>query len=193
MPNTLIRWPARVDYPELRHRLDQFFDEFSGGETPPSWPSWRSSRTATRASRARRHFRPRWTQARSRPAATTASSRSPCHCQRLGRIRWSRSRPRRPSRVSLPGRRSTRARHAVLNGRLARRLAMLMSACGPSPPSALPGCSLRCVAYVRQQHVRMSEWRRPTMVRLRSNAQGRGRWLNRLRRSTSSATRIIVA
>ena len=34
MPNTLIRWPGWGDYPELRHRLDQFFDEFSGGETP---------------------------------------------------------------------------------------------------------------------------------------------------------------
>ena len=34
MSNTLIRWPGWGDYPELRHRLDQFFDEFSGGETP---------------------------------------------------------------------------------------------------------------------------------------------------------------
>jgi HSP20 family protein len=34
MPNTLIRWPGWGDYPELRHRLDQFFDEFSGGVTP---------------------------------------------------------------------------------------------------------------------------------------------------------------
>jgi HSP20 family protein len=34
MANTLIRWPGWSDYPELRHRLDQFFDEFSGGVTP---------------------------------------------------------------------------------------------------------------------------------------------------------------
>jgi HSP20 family protein len=34
MPNTLIRWPGWGDYPELRHRLDQFFDEFSGSDTP---------------------------------------------------------------------------------------------------------------------------------------------------------------
>jgi HSP20 family protein len=32
MSNALIRWPGWGDYPELRHRLDQFFDEFSGGE-----------------------------------------------------------------------------------------------------------------------------------------------------------------
>jgi HSP20 family protein len=34
MPNTVIKWPGWGDYPELRHRLDQFFDEFSGGATP---------------------------------------------------------------------------------------------------------------------------------------------------------------
>lgn len=32
MPNTLIRWPGLGDYPELRHRFDHFFDEFSGAE-----------------------------------------------------------------------------------------------------------------------------------------------------------------
>ena len=32
MPNTLIRWPAWGDYPDLRHRLDHLFDELSGGE-----------------------------------------------------------------------------------------------------------------------------------------------------------------
>src|SRR5262249_1863909 len=34
MANTLIRWPGWGEYPELRHRLDQFFDEFSSGMTP---------------------------------------------------------------------------------------------------------------------------------------------------------------
>lgn len=32
MANALIRWPAWGDYPELRHRLDNLFDEFSGAE-----------------------------------------------------------------------------------------------------------------------------------------------------------------
>jgi HSP20 family protein len=34
MANPVIRWPGWGDYPELRHRLDQFFDEFSSGMTP---------------------------------------------------------------------------------------------------------------------------------------------------------------
>lgn len=31
MPNTLIRWPGLGEYPELRHRIDHFFDEMSHG------------------------------------------------------------------------------------------------------------------------------------------------------------------
>ncbi len=38
MSNTLIRWPGLGDYPELRHRLDRFFDELSDSEAATKLP-----------------------------------------------------------------------------------------------------------------------------------------------------------